>query len=68
MKKQMTWRVRVRRAIEEWVDVQADTPQQAEEKAACLPQVLSVFGKSAMRGDKPLGQTVQAMGVVDDEE
>ncbi len=66
MRKQMTYRVRVRRAVEEWVDVSADTPQQAEAQAALLPQVLSVFGKSAMRGDKPIGNPV--ISILDDGE
>ena len=54
MRRQKTWRVRVVRKVEEWVSVQADTPLQAELLAATLPMVLSVFGGSAMRGDKPI--------------
>lgn len=67
MRKQMIWRVRVRRAVEEWVDIQADTALQAEEQAAMLPQVLSVFGKSAMRGDRPIGST-SPLSILDDGE
>ena len=67
MRKQMTWRVRVRRAIEDWVDVIADTPEQAETMAVSVPGVISVFGQSAMRGNKPLlGTTVPPVGVEED--
>ena len=64
MRRQKTWRVRVRRSVEEWVEVQADTPLQAEQLAASIPQVLSVFSGSAMRGDKPIDQIPPA-GVED---
>lgn len=60
MRRQKLWRVRVRRSIEDWIDVSADTPQQAEEQAAVLPGVISVFGNSAMDGSKPVGQVVTA--------
>jgi hypothetical protein len=46
------WRVRVKRAIEAWVDVQATSAVQAEADAINLPGVISVFGKSAIRGDE----------------
>lgn len=46
------WRVRVRRAIEAWVDVSATSSSQAEIEALKVPGVLSVFGQSAMRGDE----------------
>lgn len=46
------WRVRVKRAVEVWVDVQAVTSAQAEADAVNLPGVISVFGKSAIRGDE----------------
>lgn len=46
------WRVRVKRAVEVWVDVQAHTAEQAEAEAVKLPMVISVFGKSAIRGDE----------------
>lgn len=65
--RKMVWRVRVRKALEDWVDVEADTPREAEEKAAVMPTVLSVFGKSAIRGDKPLGTISAPMGVEDDD-
>jgi hypothetical protein len=68
MPKKMTWRVRVKRTIEDWVDVQADSPLEAENLAAILPQVISVFGGSAMRGDRPVGQILPKVGVEDDED
>lgn len=46
------WRVRVKRSVEVWVDVQAHTAAEAEVSAADLPGVISVFGKSAIRGDE----------------
>lgn len=67
MRRQQLWRVRVRKAVEDWVDVTADTPLQAEELAASIPNVISVFGKSAISGMKPVGQTIP-VGVEDDEE
>lgn len=45
------WRVRVKRAIEDWVDVEAGSAAEAEVKAAAVPGVLSVFQRSAVRGD-----------------
>ena len=52
MARSIVWRVRVKRAIESWVDVEADSPGQAEIEAAKVPGVISVFGKSAVRGDE----------------
>ena len=46
-----SWRVRVKRAIEDWVDVEAESAVEAEQKAIAVPGVLSVFGKSAVRSD-----------------
>lgn len=67
MPKQRTWRVRVVRKVEDWVDVDADTPLSAENLAALLPQVVSVFGGSAMRGDKPVDQ-IPPIGVEEEDE
>lgn len=52
MSRLTTWRVRVKRAMEVWVDVQATTAVEAEADAVKLPGVISVFGKSAIRGDE----------------
>ena len=67
MLKSKRWRVRVRRAIEDWVDVKADDALQAEQLAANLPQVISVFDKSAIPGDRPVDQ-VPLAGVMEDED
>lgn len=45
------WRVRVQRAEEVWVAVEAETAAEAEAKAVGLPRVISVFGRSAVPGD-----------------
>ena len=60
MTKPRLWRVRVKRAIEDWVQVEADTPLQAELDAANMIGVISVFGGSAMRGDRPIDQVPPA--------
>ena len=52
MARSVIWRVRVRRSIEVWVDVEAVSGVQAELEAAKVPGVLSVFGMSAIRGDE----------------
>lgn len=67
MRRQKRWRVRVRRAIEDWIEVQCDTPQEAEELAAVRPGVISVFGKSAISGERGVDQ-VPLAGVLEDED
>jgi hypothetical protein len=67
MKKQKPWQVRVVRKVEEWVTVYADTPLQAETLAATLPQVLSVFSGSVIRGDRPKDEA-PLVGVEEDED
>lgn len=52
MKRPTMWRVRVQRAMEVFVDVQATSAEQAEAEAAKVPGVVSVFGKSAIRVDQ----------------
>jgi hypothetical protein len=65
MSKPRLWRVRVKRAIEDWVQIEADTPLQAELDAANMIGVISVFGGSAMRGDRPIDQVPPA-GIEDE--
>jgi len=48
------WRVRVYKKVETWIEVQAENSLQAEALAANVPFVLSVFGNSAISGDKPI--------------
>ena len=42
------------RKVEDWVDVEALTASEAETQAYKVPGVVSVFGKSAIRGDHPI--------------
>ena len=58
----------MRRVVEDWVQVQADSPAEAETLAVLLPQVISVFTGSALKGDKPAGQYVPPAGAIEDEE
>lgn len=64
--KAKNWRVRVLRKVEDWVEVQAENGEQAEQLAVNLPYVISVFGKSAISADKPL-TTIDPLGVLDDD-
>lgn len=52
MGRPICWRVRVKRAMEVWVDVMAVTADEAEAEAINFLGVISVFGKSAIRGDQ----------------
>ena len=52
MPRKTPWRVRVKLAVESWVEVQATTPLEAETEAYKLPNVISVFGRSAILGNK----------------
>ncbi len=53
--KKLPWRVRVKLAIEGWVDVDATNAITAEIEAAKLPGVISVFGASATLANKVAG-------------
>jgi len=57
MNKQKLWRVRVMRRAEDWVEIRAESAVQAEQQAATLPFIISVFARSAIPGDKPLAAT-----------
>jgi hypothetical protein len=46
------WRVRVKRSVEVWVDVQGISATDAENQAGNLPGITHVFPKSAIRGDE----------------
>jgi len=52
MPRSIVWRVRVKRAMESWVEVQALSAAQAEIEAAKVPGVINVFGRSAIRADE----------------
>jgi len=58
MNKKKLYRVRVRRSVEDWITIQAEGPLQAEQLAATYPFVLSVFERSAISGERPVGITV----------
>jgi hypothetical protein len=59
------WRVRVRRSVDDWVEVMADDRLQAEAVAASMPFVLSVFGGSAIPANKAVDQ-IPPVGVEDE--
>jgi len=52
MPRPSTWRVRVQRSTETYVDVMAYSPASAESEALKVPGVVSVYAKSAMRIDE----------------
>ena len=52
MARPIVWRVRVKRSVEVWVDVQGLTAQEAEKQAGNLPGVTHVFARSAILGDE----------------
>ena len=55
MARPVPWRVRVKRSVEAWVEVQASSGPEAEVEAAKIPGVVSVFGRSAIYGDESIG-------------
>lgn len=57
------WRVRIRRAVDQWVELDANTPEEAEALAGQIPNVLSVFGKSATPGNRIYSQSDPAITV-----
>ena len=59
------WKVRVKRAVEEWVQVEAESALDAESEAYNVPGVVSVFGQSAIRADFVPPEERQ-LGVLDD--
>lgn len=67
MKTTKRWRVRVRKTIEDWLDITADTKELAEQEASTKPGVISVFVGSTISGERPVIGNTQ-MGVMDDSE
>ena len=61
------WRVRVRKSVEDWVSIQADSALQAEELVINMPFILSVFNGSTIRGDRPVDQAIP-VGVEENED
>ena len=52
MSRPKLWRVRVKKVVEDWVDVTALMAEDAERMAAQVPNVVSVFGRSATLAEK----------------
>lgn len=67
MNKQRRWRVRVIRQLEDWVEIKAETMEEANLLAAQRPGIVNVFIGSTISGEKPAGQ-VLPIGVADDNE
>jgi hypothetical protein len=65
--KKKPWRVRVYRKVEDFVEVRADTAEEAVELAKILPNIVHVFDKSAIPADRPLAST-DPRGVLGDDE
>ena len=63
--KKLPWRVRVKLALETWVDIEAPNASTAEAEAAKLPGVISVFKLSATLANKIAGVQLAA-GVEED--
>lgn len=62
------WRVRVRKTVEDWVEVVAASAAEAETIAAGRPGVVSVFAGSTLSAEKPVKDRVQpAVEDADDE-
>ena len=68
MNKKKLYRVRVRRSVEDWITIQAEDPLQAEQLAANYPFVLSVFERSAISGERPVGTSIPAGIPVEEDE
>lgn len=60
-----SWRVRIARRVEDWIEIQADTKHDAEVEATKRPGVLQVFpGMTVSADDVPIPRQA---GVRDDE-
>lgn len=64
--KPLPWRVRVAREIEDWVEVLAHTPEEANAEALKLPGVKALRGIT-LRGDKRADAPMK-MGVEEEED
>ena len=61
------WRVRVRRTIEDWVECNASTKQEAEAAAATMAGVVAVLPGMTISGERPSGYMIP-IGIEDDDE
>jgi hypothetical protein len=64
--KKKRWRVRVKRVIEDWVEVLAFEGAEAEAEAENLPGVVGVLKGYTLRGDRPVEGNSPPVGVIDD--
>ena len=62
------WRVHVRVSVEEWLEIYAFSPEEAEAIAKTKPNVIHVYGKSAVKGDRRVVGNEPACVVEDEEE
>lgn len=67
MKGLKPFRVRVRKLVEAWVDVEAVSAIEAERQAVMLPGVVSVFEFSAIPTGKPVNSAVPEVGIEEGE-
>jgi hypothetical protein len=61
------WRVRVKRTVEDWVEISASTKQEAEKAASTMAGVASVLPGMTISGEKPSGYMIP-IGIEDDDE
>ena len=63
----LPFRVRVRKLMETWVDIEATSATEAERQAMMLPGVVSVFDFSAIPTDKPVNSATPDVGIEEGE-
>lgn len=68
MRGKKPWKVRVRRQIEDWIEIQAFTLAEAEKEAAGRPGVVSIFPGSTILADRPVDPNMMAPAIVVEEE
>jgi hypothetical protein len=61
------WRVRVKRTIEDWVEISASTKPEAEKAASTMAGVVAVLPGMTISGEKPSGYMIP-IGIEDDDE
>lgn len=57
------WRVRVRKVVEDWVEVTAGSALEADAEAAKVPGVVGVVLGLTIPGDKLAGPVTEPLGV-----
>lgn len=66
--KKKRWRVRVKRLLEDWIEVLATSPEEAEALAKITPNIVHVFPQMTMSGEKPIEGMIPPVGVEDVDE